>query len=273
MTTVGVPTLLGAWMRRVVLCVLATLAFAAAAGAPAAAQDPVDYVALGDSYASGTGTRVYDPTSGSCLRSPAAYPSLWAASHVVSTFVFDACSGATTGELLATQLSNLSVETDLVTVSIGGNDAGFARVLTECQVGGPVRCDAAIRQAEVFIADSLPARLDSVYAAVTERAANARVLVMGYPRLFETGPCLISISSAFRTRLNAVADQLAAVTAGRSTAAGAEFVDTRDAFGGHRVCAGDPWINGPTFPVVESYHPDVDGHAKAYLPSLVAATG
>ncbi|MDQ3150690.1 MAG: SGNH/GDSL hydrolase family protein [Actinomycetota bacterium] len=260
-------------MRRVVLCVLATVALAAGAAAPAVAQAPVDYVALGDSYASGTGTRTYDPTSGSCLRSPVAYPSLWAASHAASTFVFDACSGATTAELLATQLSNLSVETDLVTVSIGGNDAGFARVLTECQVGGPVRCDVAIRQAEAFIAGELAARLDDVYAAVTERAVNARVLVMGYPRLFETGLCLTSISRAFRVRLNAVADQFAAVTAGRATAADAEFVDTREAFTGHRVCAPDEWINGPTFPVVESYHPDVDGHAKAYLPTLVAATG
>ncbi|MPZ66518.1 MAG: lipase [Pseudonocardiaceae bacterium] len=242
-------------------------------GAPAAAETTVDYVALGDSYSSGTGTRNYDPASGDCLRSPAAYPELWVNSHDVATFVFDACSGATTAELLASQLSNLSVETDLVTVSIGGNDAGFSEVLGECQVGGPQRCAAAIESAKEFIAEDLPARLDDVYAAIQQRANNARLVVMGYPQLFELGPCFNSIDATHRERLNGVADQLAAVTADRARSASADFVDVRAAFAGHRVCAADEWINGPSYPVQESYHPDIHGHANAYLPALVAVTG
>lgn len=260
-------------MRRALLSVLAALSLGAATAAPAGAQQAIDYVALGDSYASGAGTRTYDPASGSCLRSPAAYPSLWAASHEVSTFVFDACSGATTGDLLADQLSNLSVETDLVTVSIGGNDAGFSWVIRECQVGGAARCDAALTQAETFIAVELPARLDTAYGAIIEQASTARVIVMGYPQLFEPGVCLNSINATVRARINGVADRLAAVLADRAAAADAEFLDTRAAFTGHRVCARDEWINGPSFPVVESYHPDVDGHQRAFLPTLVAATG
>ncbi|MGH3978716.1 MAG: SGNH/GDSL hydrolase family protein [Pseudonocardiaceae bacterium] len=265
-------------MRRslfsVLVVVVASTSLLGSATATATTQPlPVDYVALGDSYASGVGTRTYDPGSGSCLRSPAAYPELWAGTHEVASFVFEACSGATTEELLAGQLENLTAGTDLVTVSIGGNDAGFAQVMLECQVGGPARCDAAIARAETFIADQLTVRLDTAYAAIRERATSARVLVIGYPQLFEVGPCFTSIDPGHRARLNGVADQLAAVTADRAAAASAEFLDTRAAFTGHRVCAPDPWINGPSFPVQESYHPDVDGHASAYLPVLVAATG
>jgi len=260
-------------MHRVLLSVLAVLAFGAGTAAPAGAQDAIDYVALGDSYASGTGTRTYDPASGSCQRSPAAYPSLWAASHDVSTFWFDACSGADTRDLLAGQLSNLSAETDLVTVSIGGNDTGFSRATRECQVGGAARCDAALTQAETFITAELPGRLDAAYGAINERASSARVLVMGYPQLFELGGCFNSINATDRARINRIADRLAAVIADRAAVAGADFLDTRPAFSGHRVCAQDEWINGPSVPVVESYHPDVDGHQRAYLPTLVAATG
>ncbi len=260
-------------MRRTLLSILVLISGALVPGTTAAAGTAVDYVALGDSYSSGTGTRTYDPASGDCLRSPAAYPELWVDSHDVATFVFDACSGATTADLLASQLTNLSVETDLVTVSIGGNDAGFSRVLSECQVGGPQRCDAAIERDEQFIAEELPARLDDVYAAIRERASNARLVVMGYPQLFELGPCANSIDATRRERLNRVADQLAAVTADRAAIASADFVDVRAAFVGHRVCAADEWINGPSFPVHESYHPDIDGHSDAYLPALAAVTG
>lgn len=258
---------------RPALLILAAVVGTLAPGAAAAAAPAADYVALGDSYASGTGTRTYDPASGDCLRSPAAYPELWVDAHDVATFVFDACSGATTADLLATQLTNLSVETDLVTVSIGGNDAGFSQVIGECQVGGPQQCDAAIERAETFIVEELPARLDDVYTAIRERAINSRLVVMGYPQRFELGPCANSIDAVHRERLNGVADQLAAVTADRAAAASADFVDVRAAFAGHRVCAADEWINGPSFPIRESYHPDIDGHADAYLPALVAATG
>ncbi|HEX2297636.1 MAG TPA: lipase, partial [Pseudonocardiaceae bacterium] len=81
-----------------------------------------------------------------------------------------------------------------------------------------------------------------------------------------------SIDAARRARLNAVADRLAAVTADRADAAGFTFADTNGAFAGHRVCAPDPWLNGPAWPVQESYHPDRDGHARALFPVLSAVT-
>ena len=66
---------------------------------------------------------------------------------------------------------------------------------------------------------------------------NARLIVLGYPRLFETGSCgLLAMSTTKRALLNEAADTLASVTSGRAAAAGATFVDTRSFFAGHGVC-------------------------------------
>ena len=65
------------------------------------------YVALGDSYSSGVGTRVFYEESGECDRSPDAYgPKIAAAKSY--TLSFQACSGATTTEVNEKQLGTLS---------------------------------------------------------------------------------------------------------------------------------------------------------------------
>ena len=89
------------------------------------------YVALGDSYSSGTGTRSYIADGTECLRSTYAYASLTAAAKGYS-LNFRACSGAVVADVTSTQLSALGTGTRYVTISVGGNDAGFADVLTEC---------------------------------------------------------------------------------------------------------------------------------------------
>ena len=114
---------------------LVTAAFAAVtalvvSAAPAEAAAP-SYVALGDSYSSGTGTRSYLADGTSCLRSVYAYPSLIASAKGYA-LNFRACSGAKIPDVSSTQLSALTSSTAYVTISIGGNDAGFADVLTTC---------------------------------------------------------------------------------------------------------------------------------------------
>src|SRR4051794_2361731 len=112
-------------MRRRLLCVLVPAACVLLLpAAPAHAATAVDYVALGDSYSSGTGAPPYT-SSMLCLRSPRGYPQLWVAGHTVSSFRYVACSGATTGSMSG-QLRALGAGTDLVTVTVGGNDVGFA---------------------------------------------------------------------------------------------------------------------------------------------------
>lgn len=130
-----------------------------------------------------------------------------------------------------------------------------------------------MNEAKSFATATLPGRLDATYAAIRNRAPNARLVVLGYPRLFETNYCgLLAMSTYKRTILNEAADLLASVIAGRAGAAGATFVDTRPYFAGHGVCAADPWIHDVSG-VVEAYHPDVDGYRYGYLPALTAAVG
>lgn len=261
-------------MSRRVRTALATL-LAAVLGAvvvPGVARAAtVNYVALGDSYSSGVGAGPYDLST--CLRSQKSYAPLWAVAHSVSSFRFPACGGAVTADVLTSQVGALSTSTTLVTITIGGNDAGFADVMTSCRFGSTTGCENAVAGAKAFATGVLPARLDATYAAIRDRAPNARLVVLGYPRLFETGWCgLLAMSSYKRTILNEAADALDGVISARAGAAGATYVDARPFFAGHGVCAADPWIHDVSG-VIEAYHPDADGYRYGYLAALTAAIG
>jgi lysophospholipase L1-like esterase len=240
---------------------------------PTAAQaaPSTDYVALGDSYSSGTGTNDYDLSS-SCQRSSRSYPALWAAQQGTASFTFAACAGATTVGLRSSQLGGLSAATDLVTVTIGGNDADFVGTVIACRLGTDSACFDKLDTASAFIRSTLPARLDDTYRDIRTRAPNARLAVLGYPHLYATGSCLLEISNTRRTRINAVADTLAAVPAQQVAAAGGTFLDSRAAFTGHEVCSASPWLNGTTFPITDSYHPNRSGYSQGFLP-LLRGTG
>jgi lysophospholipase L1-like esterase len=240
---------------------------AVAAPSAALAAPTTDYVALGDSYSSGTGTGWYDLSS-SCQRSSLAYPALWARQQGTASFVFAACSGATTSSLRSGQLGGLSAATDLVSVTIGGNDAGFADTVIACRLGSDADCFSRLDAAEAFIRTTLPGRLDATYQDIRARAPNARLVVLGYPRLYRTGFCLFEVSDTRRTRINAVADLLAGVIGQRAAVAGATFLDARGPFSGHEVCSFSPWINGSTFPITDSYHPNRSGYSQGYLVML-----
>ena len=251
--------------------VLATAALGAALvgglATPATAAAP-SYVALGDSYSSGTGTRDYLADGTDCQRSARAYPSLVAASSGYA-LDFRACSGATIPDVVGTQLGALTAGTSYVTISVGGNDAGFAPVLTECaQPGWMSDCDGAIDGAEAVINGRLPAALDSLYSQIRSRAPQARVVVVGYPRIFMGEDCnaFTWFSPAEEARLNAVADQANSVLAAAAGRAGFRFANPTSAFTGHAVCDDPEWLNGLSNPIGESYHPNVAGHASGYAP-------
>ena len=264
-------------LTRVLLPLLVTLALVAPAGPAAAAAATAaagedSYVALGDSYSSGTGTRAYVDDGTSCLRSTLAYPSLLAARSGYD-LNFRACSGAVIADVTSAQLGALSTSTSYVTVSVGGNDAGFADVLTTCAkpwwLGS---CTKAVDRARAYIDDILPARLATLYSQIRERAPNARVIVAGYPQVFGDEDCnaLTFFSGSERSKLNATADLINRRIGEVATSRGFSFADPTSRFVGHAVCAGEEWINGLSSPVVESYHPTRDGHARGYLPSVAA---
>lgn len=247
---------------------LSTLTGAASAHAEDAATS---YVALGDSYSSGVGAGDYDSGSGDCKRSNKAYPVLWSAANSPSSFDFTACSGARTGDVLNNQLGPLNASTGLVSISIGGNDAGFADAMTTCVTQGESACLTRIQTARDYIAQSLPGQLDTVYDAITDKSPSAKVAVLGYPRIYQlNGDCNVGLSEKSREAINGAADDLNDVISKRAADHGFSYGDVRPAFTGHEICSGSEWLHSVTLPVDESYHPTAEGQSGGYLPALNA---
>lgn len=239
------------------------LAVALLAPAPIAPE----YVALGDSYASGAGAGSY--VDGSCRRSSNAYPALQSADF--PSFKFVACSGATT-KSLKSQFKAITPNTTFVTITIGGNDLGFVDVLTTCTLNGDRACATRAATAVDFIHSQLPARLDAAYTRIKEASPNAQLVVLGYPRLFTPNDRCRTLSIVKRAALNDAADQLSGVIGEAASRAGARYVDVREAFAEHGVCSGQPWINALVSPTSDSYHPNKDGQA-AYFRALTGRVG
>jgi len=248
---------MGNWRR-----IVGVVALCAGMLVPVAVASASQYVALGDSYSSGVGTRVFYSEEGSCSRSPEAYGPKIAAARGY-TLSFQACSGATSTEVNSKQLGTLSSSTALVTITIGGNDAGFSNVILNCALYY-FTCGSAIGEANSFIANKLPALLDTTYNDIRAKATTAHVVVLGYPRLFtaEGKTCNVNfLTSSNEKKLNETGDKLDGVISARAAAHGFTFVDPRSAFSSHEVCSSSEWLNGQSNPLSESYHPNVSDQA------------
>ncbi|MEV6160998.1 SGNH/GDSL hydrolase family protein [Streptomyces sp. NPDC052052] len=263
---------LGALSSSLLLGALLALTGTATAHAASSVQG-VDYVALGDSYSSGVGSGSYDSASGDCKRSTKAYPALWAAANSPSSFAFTACSGARTGDVTSGQLGSLNASTDLVSISIGGNDAGFADVMTTCVLNSEATCLSRIATARSYVDSTLPGNLDSVYSAIRAKAPSAHVVVLGYPRFYKIGgSCVVGLSDTVRSAINSAADYLNAATAKRAADHGFTYVDVAGGFTGHEICSGDSWLHSLNWlNIGESYHPTAAGQSGGYLPALTSA--
>jgi lysophospholipase L1-like esterase len=250
---------MGKRYRIVGLLALAVGVLVPAASAAAAPQ----YVALGDSYSSGVGTRVFYEESGECDRSPDAYgPKIAAAKGY--TLSFQACSGAKTPEVISKQLGTLSSTTSLVTITIGGNDAGFSNVILSCALYY-FTCGSAISEADEFIKSKLPGLLETTYKDIRAKATTAHVIVLAYPKLFtkEGKTCNVNLlTSGNEKKMNESAELLDSVIKGRAEASKFTFVNPTSAFESHEVCSSSEWLNGQSDPLSESYHPNVSGQAE-----------
>jgi lysophospholipase L1-like esterase len=256
-------------LRRLTALTAALLGLLLSLVAPVQAAAPA-YVALGDSYSSGTGTRTYINDGTTCQRSVYAYPSLLASARGYA-LNFRACSGAKISDVTNLQLSALSSSTAYVTISVGGNDAGFSDVLSTCaQPWWAADCNSAIDKAQAYINNTLFGALGTLYKAIRSRAPSAKAVAVGYPRIFDGIDCnsLTWFSSSEMTRLNATADLLNSKTSSAASAAGLSFANPTNRFLGHAVCDSPEWINGLSNPVSESYHPNITGHQYGYLPTV-----
>jgi len=260
------------------------------------------YVALGDSYTSGTGIPDQVGTPAGCGRSSRNYPALVARYlGLDADLVHDAsCSGATIADLTGpqsttgganpAQLSALTAGTALVTVGIGGNDLDFTGILTRCialdaigalldRLGRTTDEDAPCRA--YYTADGTDRIQQRIRAASTRLAAaltrihrlapHARVYVVGYPDLLpatDGAACahVLGVTTGDAAYLNSAEVRLNSALQQQATAAGDTYVDTYAASLGHDACsaAATRWIE-PLIPTAGGapLHPDAAGQQGA----------
>jgi len=249
---------------------------ATATPAPSATPDPFPtepvtastrYVALGDSYAAGFGG---GDEKGKCRMSPAAYPTVFAQKSGVDLVVNAACAGATTSDLLKHQLAALDDRTDLVTVSIGGNDLGVAAIAEDCVAGKAAVCRNEVTAA-LSLLNVLPDRLRTTYSAIVQAAPNARIVVTGYVLLYDSSdPSAPDFQTA--VAINAAAlglNEVIRQAVEEQRAGGAAMTYLPVDFAGHAFGDRTPWLNtsGP-----DIFHPTATGYAQ-YAKRLTALLG
>ena len=249
-------------------------------GAVAQAAEARDYVVLGDSYASGLGAGNYRDST--CSQSDGySYPARWVAKRGRSSFgdtiVNKSCSGATVADVRAKQLGDLDRNTGWVTITVGGNDVGFASALTTCAIYDDRACAATVQAGVGKATTTLPTALDGLFNTIRAKAPNAKVYVVGYPRLVTTGATTVGnclLSTYERQQINHAADVLAEVVRQRTAArSGFTYVDGRAIFAGHEACTGSPWINKPGDGTAkEAFHPNRTGYEQ-YANRLKQITG
>ena len=237
-----------------------------------AAPGPLRYVALGDSYSAASGVLPPDPASPLCLRSTSNYPHVIAA-RTGAQLTDVTCGAAETKDLfagqypgVAPQLDALGRRTQLVTMTIGGNDNNtFIGAIVECGVAGlstlgqgsPCRD----RYGDSFATDirkkTFPALKRSLRAVMT-RAPHARVAILGYPWILpKTGGCFdkMPVATGDVPYLRGVEATLNRAVRRAAAATGARYVSFAKASEGHDACQpiGVRWVE----PVLQGTNPVV----------------
>ena len=245
---------------------LLTTAQPAAAAPASAITAGSTYVALGSSFASGPGLpTVYDAA---CGRSTGNY-----AHRVAGALGLDltdaSCAGATSANVVSTaqatlqgprppQISALTAETDLVTVTVGGNDVNYSSDLlrnacvppndaTVPDVVKPIVCVPVDQAATQAALESVTGKLVAMVEAIRQQAPHARIVLVDYLTILPQNgkPCagLPLTEDGIRFSLD-VARQLQLATKHAAQQAGAELVELSKASRSHDVCSADPWVSG-----------------------------
>jgi lysophospholipase L1-like esterase len=271
-------------IRHLVACVLGA-ALALALAAPAA-QAALRYVALGDSYSAASGVLPLDLLAPpQCLRSSRNYPHVIAAATGAQLRDVT-CGAAETGDYfesqypgVAPQLDAVRQDTQLVTMTIGGNDSGvFIETILACGTAGlttlgqgsPCKDRYGSSFEDTIKTTTYPSLVRSL-EAVRAKSPTARVAILGYPWIMPaTAGCFDKMPIAqgdvpyvrgIQATLNDAVRRAAAAT-------GATYVDLNAVSEGHDACQplGVRWVE----PVLQGTNP-VIVHPNALGESQMAA--
>jgi lysophospholipase L1-like esterase len=225
-------------------------------------------VSLGDSYSSGLGSDAGYYGSYSCLRSDQAWPNQ-IFSDFRSALSLQACPGAEVPDVRG-QLAGMTTffaahpgQPQLVTLTVGGNDIGFADELAKCAYDD---CSGDESYFEGMIA-GLESSLTSLYSSIKAAQPFADIIVGGYPDVVERSGdsenlgC-IELQGGERDMIARLSQDLNAVISSAAHGAGVWSVGqgVRNEFAGHNACEGgiDEWINPVIFGVQPDGGPPVD---------------
>ena len=275
--------------RRMLAAVVAALFLGTTATAQAA--EPLNYVALGDSYSAASGVQPSDPAAPLlCLRSTRNYPHVLAAA-TGANLVDVTCGAAETKHYTTAQypgvppqVDAVHADTDLVTMTIGGNDSGvFIGAILACGSAGIVTLGHGSPCKDLYgsyfedtIRNTTYPALVAALRAVRAKAPGADVAILGYPWLLPpTVGCFTKMPVAsgdvpylrsLQTTLNDAVRRAAAAT-------GATYVDFSVASEGHDSCqpTGTRWIE----PVLQGtnavvVHPNALGESNMAIQTMTA---
>jgi lysophospholipase L1-like esterase len=280
----------GRFLSGLITMVIALAGFVTVGALPAAAAPKaVQYVALGDSYAAGT---ALGSSPDDCQHGDGGYPALLSPGSRIDLQANGniACSGATISAVVANQLPALKAlngDTRLVTLTVGAADLELSRVLTTCTTGTLQACLAEIAGLSgglEELADNLPV----LFAEVADAAPRARIVVTGYPHLFEptatfVDPRVIIAVNQATDELNAIIER--SVAAANDADVNIHYVDVTEEFSKHGIVK--PITNPNAFihslfnpfacdpprtdcPDPEAFHPTLAGYG-AYADAISAA--
>jgi lysophospholipase L1-like esterase len=241
------------------------------------------YVAMGDSYSAASGNLPLDPTAApECLRSTKNYPHV-IAKQIGAQLTDVSCGGAETSHYFTAQyngvppqLDAVGPNTQLVTMTIGGNDSSlFISAIIDCGSVGVLSLgqgSPCAKKYGTFFDDEInntiyPSLVHALQATIA-KAPNAQVAILGYPWIMPpTKGCYPQMPVAkgdvpyvynIQATLNDAVQRAAAAT-------GAVYVDFSTVSTGHDACkrAGVRWIEpvlAGTNPVI--IHPNALGEKK-----------
>ncbi|TFD48801.1 hypothetical protein E3T55_12130 [Cryobacterium frigoriphilum] len=239
-----------------------------AASAPLLTTSSNGYVALGDSYTSGQGAPPYTTASGTCLVSRyGGYPTVTGLLSPYRLTANRACSGASAASIQA-QLVGVSPSTKLVTLTVGGIDAGSNVIAAACAPNPalPV-CQAAI-DASIASLPAVGAMLVGTYAGIAQALPSARIAVLNYPLQFQPG------ISAFGDTFNAgtvLLNQTIQLAVAAVANPRVVYVDATQEFAGHGIGSRLPFIAyNPADPLAAiNFHPNALGNSLGYYRALL----
>jgi len=229
------------------------------------------YVAIGDSFTSGQGAGPWIDYG--CFRSVSgSYPTITANSSSYREALNFACSGANTTAVFA-QVGAIDdrvrLKASLVTLTVGGIDAGSNQVLAACAPEPTsALCAGTVRAATANLITVVGPNLVRTYVAVANAFPKARIVVLNYPKLFDA-----RYPSALAPILNGATDALNTVIARAVTATNnprVSLTDVTDEFAGHGIGSVESYISfnpyNPSDPA--NFHPNVLGNTAGYAAAL-----